>query len=114
MSCSEDEFNTTMTISNNKVDESITRVKLVGYDFSSLNIRYGESKKFKFNEGINGGYTNVNVDFETNCIGAKGGVSGGAFGISYNVVFLEGGNTTITLNDCPDAKCDCVQFSFSG
>ncbi len=108
MSCSEDEFNTTMTISNYKVDESITRVSLVGYDFSSLNIRYGESKKFKFNEGINGGYTDVNVDFEVNCIGA------GTFGVSKKVVFLEGGNTTIALNDCPNPACDCVQFSFSG
>jgi len=106
-SSSEDELTTTMTISNNKIDESITRVALVGYDFNNLNIQYGQSKKFVFNEGIQGGYTNVNVNFETDCYGT-------GYGISYNVVFLEGANTTITLNDCPEPECDCVQFSFSG
>ena len=107
ISCSEDEFNTTMTVSNNKVGESITRVALVGYDFDNLNIQYGHSKTFTFNEGIQGGYNNVNVNFETDCFGV-------GYGISYNVVFLEDANTTITLNDCPEPECDCVQFSFSG
>jgi len=112
LSCSEDDNlccsqPTTMTISNNKVDESIIRVALVGYDFNNLNILYGQSKTFVFDEGIQGGYTNVNVNFETNCYGV-------GYGISKSVTFLEGGNTTITLNDCPEAECDCVQFSFSG
>ena len=105
--CTEDEFTTTMTVTNNKDGESIRRVALVGYDFDNLNIRYGQSKTFRFNEGIQGGYNNVNVNFETDCFGV-------GYGISYSVVFLEGGNTTIKLNDCPDPACDCVQFSFSG
>ena len=51
LSCSEDDNlccsqPTTMTISNNKVDESIIRVALVGYDFNNLNILYGQSKTF--------------------------------------------------------------------
>ena len=87
-----------MTITNNKDGESITRVALVGYDFDNLNIRYGQSKTFRFNEGIQGGYNNVNVNFETDCFGV-------GYGISYSVVFLEGGNTTIKLNDCSDPAC---------
>ena len=101
---SEDEFTTTMTIVNDRVDESITRVSLVGYDFSSINIQFGQSKKFVLEDGINGGYDDVNVNFETLCYGTR-------YGISKSFIFWEGNNTTITLIDCPDPACDCTRFT---
>ena len=110
---SEDKLTTTMTIVNNRApiqqyNQSITRVSLVGYDFDNLNIVYGvQSKTFELEDGINGGYDDVNVNFEVNCAGT-------GYVFSESVVFLEGGNTTITLMNCPNLACDCVKFSFSG
>ena len=107
--CSEDEMATTITVTNNKNGlfnngENIKRVALVGYEFNNLNIQYGQSKTFVLKDGIQSGYNNddksVNVKFETDC-----------YEFNYNVVLLEGRNTTIKLNDCTKPSCECVSFS---
>ena len=104
ISCSEDGLNSTLTIVNDRVDESITRVSLVGYDFDNINIRYGKEKTFNLKDGINGGYDDVNVTFETEGYGD-------AYRISKSFIFWEDNNTRITLIDCPDdPSCDCTRF----
>ena len=50
-----------LKVVNNNPTYSVLQVKLVGYEFNDLNIEKGTSKTFELNNGISGGYENVNV-----------------------------------------------------
>jgi len=42
--------------------KSITTVKLVGYEFTNLNITEGSSQTFNLDSGMSGGYKDVNIN----------------------------------------------------
>ena len=80
---------------------------MVGYNFETLNIGYGESKTFELKDGINGGYDNVFVDISSTCLGYNYTNTGKAN-------FIEGGNITIQMNDCAVPSCECVHLEQFG
>ena len=91
---SDDDSLTTLTIKNtDAVAEQIIEVKLVAYEFLNLNIQAGTSKIFNLSNGINGGMSNVNIDFKIDCNGPQ------SYYKSINVNFTEDQNTTIILLD---------------
>ena len=52
----------TLKVVNSVTDDAfITEVKLIGYDFSNLNITKGTSQSFSLEQGMSGGYENINV-----------------------------------------------------
>ena len=109
-SCSDDELcctqPTTLTISNQKDIINVTQVSLVGYDFDNISIGYGESRTFTLDNGINGGWNNVNVDIYHRC-GSRG------WSDSVSKDFTEGENTTITIIDCfANGQGGCQEVCF--
>jgi hypothetical protein len=93
--CSSDEQQTpSLTIVNNSnTDKVITNVRLVGYEFSQLNIEFGSSQTFILDEGMSGGYTNINVEINFTC-GARG------WSASESVNFNDGDATTMNFLHC--------------
>jgi|TARA_B100001093_G_scaffold93905_1_gene86077 hypothetical protein len=83
-----------LTIENtDAVADEIIEFKLVGYEFLNLNIQAGTSKTFRLTDGINGGMSNVNIDFKINCNGPQ------SYYKSMSVNFTEGQTTTIRISD---------------
>ena len=83
-----------LTIENtDAVADEIIEFKLVGYEFLNLNIQAGTSKTFRLSDGINGGMSNVNIDFKINCNGPQ------SYYKSMSVNFTEGQTTTIRISD---------------
>ena len=77
----------------------ITRVSLVGYEFNNLNIEpYGDSQTFVLDEGMSGGYEDINVTVRYI---RYSGVGSSA---SIKVDFNKGDTTTITLTGCSGAE----------
>jgi hypothetical protein len=78
---------------------SITRVSLVGYTFSNLNIEpYGGFQTFTLDEGMSGGYEDINITVRYI---RNSGISGYA---SIKVNFSKGETTTIVLTGCSGAE----------
>ena len=106
-SSSDDDSITTLTIENtDAVADEIVEVKLVGYEFLNLNIQAGTSKTFNLANGINGGMSNVNIDFKINCNGPQ------SYYKSMSVNFTDGQNTTIRISD--KAPNDTTPMSCGG
>ncbi len=85
---------------------SITGVSLVGYQFNSLNIVGGEEQTFNLDEGMSGGYDNINVD-----IGFRYGNRGWSRNINAN--FANGVETIIELRigqGCGASDVNLVTF----
>lgn len=94
-------------VNNSNTDKIITRVMLVGYEFSNLNIEFGSSQTFSLEEGMSGGYTNINVDISFYC-GAR------SWGASESVDFNDEDETTINFLHCYDSSvgyCRSVCFN---
>ena len=72
-------------------DKPIYYVRLVGYEFTNLNIGRGESQTFVLDKGMSGGYEDLYVT-----VGYKRYSTIGAY-ISTTVDFYKGEITTITL-----------------
>jgi len=78
---------------------SITGVSLIGYEFNNLNIEpYGDSQTFVLDEGLSGGYEDINVTVRYI---RYSGVGASA---SIKVNFNKGETTTITLTGCSGAE----------
>jgi len=78
---------------------SITSISLVGYTFNNLNIEpYGGSQTFTLDEGMSGGYEDINITVRYI---RYSGVSGSA---SIKVNFSKGETTTIMLTGCSGAE----------
>jgi hypothetical protein len=77
---------------------SIIEVSLIGYQFDNLNIEpYGDSQTFVLDEGMSGGYENINI------IVKYIRYSGILASRSIKVDFNKGKTTTITLTGCDGA-----------
>lgn len=72
----------------------ISSVNIVGYEFNNLNITSGNSQTFTLENGMPGGYENINVtvSFQTSTIPAGS--------LSKTVNFKKEETTTITLKGC--------------
>ena len=84
MSCSDDDDDSLLRITNNtNEDFRITQISFVGYEFSDLNIQYGESQTYNLSDGLSVGSSNININISYIC-GSNGWTS------SFNVdAFLE-------------------------
>jgi len=97
---------TSLTIFNQYDDISIREVSLVGYEFPDLSIDYGESEIFTLDNGINGGYDNVNVNVKFYC-GARNWTGS----VSKN--FIQNEENIITLVDCfANGQGGCTEVCF--
>nr|WP_319571439.1 hypothetical protein [uncultured Draconibacterium sp.] len=84
-----------LKITNQNTDSRlITSVKLVGYEFNNLSIDVDDSQTFILDEGMSGGYSNINVTCSYKY---------GAYPVaskSIKVDFSNGKTTTITFKGC--------------
>lgn len=99
--CPEQDNYPSLKVTNDLEDDwrSITAVSLVGYKFDKLDIApFGDSQLFILDEGMSGGYGNINVT--VNYIRYTG-VSASR---SLKVDFFDGETTSITLTGCDDAE----------
>ena len=83
----------------NTDDRRITAVELIGYDFDNLNIEIGESQTFVLDQGMPGGYDNINVVVRHRRANQIGSAS------TISVDFQNDVTKTVTLKGC---------ISFSG
>ena len=85
---------TRLTLTNKDVSiETVIEIRLVGYKFESLNIEAGTSKTFVLENGINGGMSNVKVEFWVDC------VTKASYWKTLNIDFKEGHNTIVRFED---------------
>ena len=70
---------------------TITSACLVGYEFNNLQINAGESQKFILENGMPGGYSDINVtvSYRTSAVSSRSS--------STKVNFSKGGTTKVTL-----------------
>lgn len=105
--CNPDEQTPTLTIYNNSnTDKVISSVRLIGYEFTSLNITFGSSHTFILDKGMPGGYTNINVDINFNC-GNRG------WTVSDSVNFTETNTATINFLHCENTTGYCRGVCFN-
>tara|TARA_Y100000996_G_C22149850_1_gene489974 strand:- start:63 stop:440 length:378 start_codon:yes stop_codon:yes gene_type:complete len=103
--CCEPTLPMTLTISNQYDNISVRTVSLVGYEFEDIEIDFGQARTFTLDDGINGGYDNVNINVRYYC-GARHWTKS----VSKN--FVEGENTTITLVACANGQGGCQDVCF--
>ena len=97
---------TSLTISNQNDIISIREVTLVGYEFKDIEIDFGQARTFTLDDGINGGYDNVNINVRYYC-GAR------YWNGSVSKNFTEEENTTITVVDCfPNGQGGCTEVCY--
>lgn len=94
LGCKEEvEENPKLMVVNKNTNYSIVSVRLVGYTFSNIDIaKNGGTKTFELNNGIAGGYNDVNV---TVIYGLSQSATWNASN-TYN--FADGKTTAVTLN----------------
>ncbi|MDA8559102.1 hypothetical protein N9K87_04710 [Flavobacteriaceae bacterium] len=87
-----------LTIENkDAVAERVIEVRLVGYKFESLSIDAGTTKTLALTTGINGGMSNVNVEFWVDCDLSYSK----SYWKSMSLDFKEGEDTKVRITD-PD------------
>ena len=87
-----DRFPQLRVVNEHQGGRVITRVGLVGYDFSDLQITMGNSQTFNLMNGMPAGHSNINIAVTFN--NAWGG---GLRFLSRSVNFVDGETTTIIL-----------------
>lgn len=92
-------------VNNSNTDKVITNVSLVGYEFSNLNIEFGSSQTFILDEGMSGGYTNINVNISFRC-GGRG------WNASESVNFNDGDVTIMNFLHCDSTLGYCRGVCF--
>ena len=114
--CSIDDDSTLKITNDTNEDFIFTQISFGSYEFSNLNLQYGESQVFNLNDGLNGvaGTTLMGVSITYVCSSQEWAVPGvnGA-----NIVdFDRGSQTIITLTyetDCGDSEyCTNVCLSY--
>ena len=88
LACDSKQKYPSLNVLNQYSGESITSVRLVGYDFENLLITSGNSQTFALDEGMPGGYTGINITVNY----------GAGATVSQKFNFTDGQTTTITLN----------------
>ena len=115
--CSIDNNDSTLKITNDTNEDFIfTQISFGSYEFSNLNLQYGESQVFNLNDGLNGvaGTTLMGVSITYVCSSQEWAVPG-VNGVNI-VDFDRGSQTIITLTyetDCGDSEyCTNVCLSY--
>lgn len=85
----------------------ITSVRLIGYEFTNLNIPVGDSQTFTLDKGMSGGYEDINVIVVYNI----GYIHTQSKSIKVN--FTKGEATTITLKGCTGEGCDGIYLEYN-
>ena len=100
-SCEKDSNFPSLKVTNDLKDDwqSITAVSLIGYKFDNLNIEpFGDSQTFILDEGMAGGYENINI---TVSYIRYSGIGASA---SIKVNFNKGETISISLTGCSGAE----------
>jgi hypothetical protein len=85
-----------LTVFNNaNSDFTLTEISFVGYNFSDLNILFGQSQTFSLDDGFVGGTSNININVNFRC-----GPNGWAMSDSVN--FNEGSETLVEFIQCSE------------
>ena len=115
--CSIDNNDSTLKITNDTNEDFIfTQISFGSYEFSNLNLQYGESQVFNLNDGLNGVAltTLMGVSITYVCSSQEWAVPG-VNGVNI-VDFDRGSQTIITLTyetDCGDSEyCTNVCLSY--
>ena len=111
--CSIDDDSTLKITNDTNEDFIFTQISFGSYEFSNLNLQYGESQVFNLNDGLNGvaGTTLMGVSITYVCSSQEWALPG------VNIVdFDRGSQTIITLTyetDCGDSEyCTSVCLSY--
>ena len=114
--CSIDDDSTLKITNDTNEDFIFTQISFGSYEFSNLNLQYGESQVFNLNDGLNGvaGTTLMGVSITYVCSSQEWAVPG-VNGVNI-VDFDRGSQTIITLTyetDCGDSEyCTNVCLSY--
>ena len=114
--CSIDDDSTLKITNDTNEDFIFTQISFGSYEFSNLNLQYGESQVFNLNDGLNGvaGTTLMGVSITYVCSSQEWAVPG-VNGVNI-VDFDRGSQTIITLTyetDCGDSEyCTSVCLSY--
>lgn len=104
---SPEEYPSLKVVNQNNDSRIITAVKLVGYEFENLSIPIGDSQIFTLDDGMPGGYEDLNIT-----VSHKYSAWSGSESIKVN--FNDGETTTITLKGCLTFEgCDGFYLEYS-
>ena len=81
-------------------DFRVTQISFVGYEFSDLNIQYGESQTYNLSDGLSVGSSNININISYIC-GPNGWTS------TFNVDLIEGSTTSFDFVMCTSTAAYC-------
>ena len=105
ISCSDDDNDSLLRITNDaNEDFRMTQISFAGYEFSDLNVQYGESQTFTLSEGLSVGSSNININTTYWC-GSQRWTS------SHTVDLNEGSTTSLSFvydPDCGVGYCRAV------
>ena len=100
VACSGDGDSSLRIINDANEDFRITKISMVGYEFSPLNIQFGESQTFNLSDGLSVGSSNININITAFC-GDRNWTS------SFAIDLIEGSTSTFNFIDCPTSNGYC-------
>lgn len=91
------EYPSLKIVNESEENSIITSVSLVGYEFGSLNIDVGSSQTFTLDQGMSGGYDDININVRFRAQNTSYGTE------SITVNFYNGETKKIKLKGCHGA-----------
>jgi len=88
-----------LKVVNQYADKYISAVSLIGYQFDNLHIDSGHSQTFALDNGMPGGYNDINILVTYRAPFAS-------WNISNSFDFYDGETTTITLKEFPSISLE--------
>ncbi|PKD43767.1 hypothetical protein [Rhodohalobacter barkolensis] len=84
-------------VNQNTDSYPITGVRLVNYEFNNLEIDVGDSQKFTLDDGMPGGYSDINIIVNYRRAGRS-------FSLNIEKNFNDGDTTTVRMKGCISAE----------
>jgi len=86
-----------MVVNQNTDSYPITAVRLVNYEFNSLEIDVGDSQTFTLDDGMPGGYSDINIIVSYRRAGNQ-------YSMNIEKDFTDGETTTVRMKGCISAE----------
>ena len=100
--CSSDDNDSLFMITNNtNEDFIINHISFMGYEFSDLNIQYGESQTYNLSDGLSGSSSNININIGYLC-------DTNVWNSTFNIDLIEGSTTSYEFIPCASISPYCI------
>lgn len=84
-------------VNQNTDSYPITGVRLINYEFNNLEIGVSEAQKFTLDDGMPGGYSDINIIVNYRRAGSS-------FSLNIKKDFIDGDTTTVRMKGCISAE----------